>query len=284
MTKIITNDEIKVILGITGTSDDAFVELWNEIATEMLVEALEVETIVTHAVVKERVKMYSKDVLIVEDFPVDIDQTVTAYYLDGDEITNKTYSIDTNGSRRINVLNSDGDPSCISSEEIFVSYTAGYTTQETVTVLDYASLVGKTTTVYVSGTATTWTFVASGASTNQINAETTNDVTATNIATKLGGTASGAVATLPLGTRSELKTATTSELTILAATIPNMLKSAVALIVGGGMAERQKKGGVVSYTLGTKSVTFKNTTELSLFETILKKYLPKFRKVRINSI
>lgn len=284
MTKIITNDEIKVILGISGTSSDALVEIWNNIATEILTSALETENLLSHAVVNERVKLYSGETLIVEDFPVDISVTPTVTYLDGDSITDKTFSLDTNGSRRINVLDSSGDPSSIYGDEVLVSYTAGYTAQETNTVLLYASLVGKTITAYVAGTATTYTFVASGATTNQIVAATNNDTTAANIATALSGSSSGAVVTLPLGTRIVLGTATSAMLTITAATIPEMLKSAVALVVGGGMAEREKKGGVVAYTLGSKSVTFKNDNDKSVFEKIIDIYLPNFRKTRINSI
>lgn len=284
MTKIITNDEIKVILGISGTSSDALVEIWNNIATEILTSALETDNLLSHAVVNERVKLYSGETLIVEDFPVDISVTPTVTYLDGDSITDKTFSLDTNGSRRINVLDSSGDPSSIYGDEVLVSYTAGYTAQETNTVLLYASLVGKTITAYVAGTATTYTFVASGATTNQINANTDNDTTAANIATALSGSSSGAVVTLPLGTRIVLGTATSAMLTITAATIPEMLKSAVALVVGGGMAEREKKGGVVAYTLGSKSVTFKNDNDKSVFEKIIDIYLPNFRKTRINSI
>jgi len=290
MTKIISNAEIKVLLGIDSTSQDNLIELLNNQATEMMLDILNIASLTSHSVTDEEVTIYDQNKIVVDEFIIDTTGTITIKDSQKTTITGYTFELVNNSIKTLRVLDSDGTPACLDYDKIFIDYTAGYTTQETIEVLDYSTLANKTLNVYVAGTLTEWTFKASGATGNQINAETSNDVTATNIATALGGTASGAVVTLPLGTRTELGTATATELTITAATIPKALQNAVAMMTSGGIAQSTKKGNVTEYTIGAKTVKFGGKTNeeaaangqsvMATFEY----FIPQFMKVDILGV
>ena len=62
------------------------------------------------------------------------------------------------------------------------------------------------------------------------------------------------------------------------------LKNVVALIAGGGIAEKSKSGSVVSYTIGGKSVTFRNEGEASAVEMAVNTWIPSFKRTIIAGI
>lgn len=284
MTKIITTAEIKAILGISGTSEDALLEIWNESATDLLTNLLGVTSLTTHTITNERVQMADRGKLVLSEFPVQLSQTITVKDSLKNTISGLYFSQDPGNKRTVNIEDSSGYPIEIYADEALVSYTAGYTTQGTIVALSTTDLAEKTITATVAGVSTTYTFKASGATGNQINVGATVNDLATNIATKLGGTASTATVTLPLGTNVDLGTATTAQLTITDATIPAMLKMAVALIAGGGLAEKNKKGGIASYTIGGKSVSFRSDSEAQTVSAIVTKYAAYFKKFSLNAI
>ena len=283
-TRIISNAEIKALLGISGSSKDAIVNMWNGIATETLCELLQVSEIARHTVTDERVKMIKSDSLVLREFPVDVSETITLKDSLNATITGFSFDMDPSDRRTVRLVDSNSYPKSLDYKEVLASYTAGYTVQGTVEVLSIVDLANKTIAVTVAGTETEWTFVASGASGNEINIGVDADATAVNIATALGGTSSGAVVTLPLGTIVALTTATAVQMTITDPDTPENLKMVVALMVGGGVVAPQKKGGVKRYQVGNKSVEFRDGNEAAMVRTIIEQYASTFKKVRIHAI
>lgn len=289
--KIISNDEIKVVLGITGSDQDDLIETWNSIATEMLLNLLDVSDLTTHTITDEEVYIQNSERLIVSEFPIDTSQTITIKDALKNEITGYTFENVSNRSRRaLRVLDDSGMPSSLGYSKLFVSYTAGYTTQDTIEVLDWVNLIGKTLKVYVAGTLTTWTFVGVAPGTNEIRVDGTNEITAGYIVDALGGSSSGAIATLPLGTKVELGTSSNSELTITNATMPSTLKNAIAMIVGGGIAEKTKQGDVVELKIDDKTIKFGGSTKSEAilngqnFATSMEYWIPFFKKSNLKFI
>ena len=284
-TKIITDTEIKKLLGIGGTSQDALVAIWNDIATEMLCNHFEIDNIATHAVIDERAKISDPAVIVVEDFPVDTNETITIKDPLEHAIENVTFSLEPKSRRTLRIKNQDGVPMTIGYEEVLISYTAGYREKDTLEVADITGLADKTINVTIAGTTTVWTMKASGATGNQINIGVDEDACAANIATALGGTASLATVTLPLGTRVELLTATSANFVIISANVPQDIKLAVAMIAGAGFLEKTKKGGSLqSYSIGGKSVTFGSSQEKGTVQMIVDNWASYYKKTRIFSI
>ena len=299
MDKIISNDEIKTILGISGTSQDALIEIWNTIATGMLLSTLNIENLTTHTITDEEVTLYNPEHIILEAFPVDTNEPITLKDGLKNEITGYTFELVSNVAKRtLRVLNDSGIPSSLGDpawrgypNNIFVSYTAGYTVQDTLEVLSLTSLANTTITVTTLGVSTTYTFKSVGPYGDEdIPISIDTDSTATSIVSVIGGTASGSVVTLPLGSKVTLGTATAAQLTITNATMPEALKNAVAYMVGGGIAEKSKIGGRVEYTIGGKTVKFGGKTQaeaaangqsvLSAFDY----WIPLFKKIAISAV
>lgn len=284
-TRIITNAEIRKILGL-GSGQDALVDLWNDAATEIVCDLLGVYEIATHVVTEERAKVIRGYKLSLRDFPVDLTVAPTLKTtFDRTSISGYTFRREPNEKFTIGSYAADGNiPQSFAYDDVFITYTAGYRVQDLITVLSNTDLAEKTITVTVNGTSTTYTFKASGATTYQINVGVTVALTADNIAAKFGTSAVGAAVTLPLGSRMALGTATTSQLTIVNPDLPMALKNVVALVAGGGIAERSKSGAVASYSIGGKSVTFRTDSEGSAAEMAIKSFLPTFKRTSIYSI
>lgn len=284
-TRVITNAEIRKILGL-GSGQDALVDLWNDAATEILCDLLGVYEIASHVVTEERAKVHCNYELFLRDFPVDLTSSPTLKTtFDRTSISGYTFRKEPNQKFTIRSYAADGNiPLALPYDEVFITYTAGYRVQDLITVLSNTDLVGKTISVTLNGTATTYTFVASGATTYQINVGATVALTADNIAAKFGTSAVGAAVTMPLGYRMALGTATTAQLTIVNPDLPMALKNVIALIAGGGIAERSKSGAVSSYTIGGKSVTFRTDSEASAADMAIKSFIPTFKRTSIHSI
>lgn len=286
-TKIVSNDEIKVILGITGTTQDAVIEIQNALATELLLGLLNIEQLTQHAVIDEEVRIDDARSFVVEDFPIDLSQTVTLKDSQKRVLTQDlTFELKNKSRRTVRVLDTaTSEPTVLHFCWLFVSYTAGYTIQETLEVLDFATLVGKKIDVFVSGTLTTFTFVASSPSTNEIEASVSNNNTATNIATALSGVANAAVVTLPLGTRTENNTTTSAMITITPATIPQGLKHLVALFVGGAISVQSTQGAdVETLKIDDKAVKFRSESDRTTADQLLNTWIPHFRKLSFSDV
>lgn len=284
-TRIMTNAEIKKIIG-SGSANDTLIDIWNDAATELLCEILGVENIASHTVTDERVKVLSGFELMLADFPVDTGETITLRNtFDHSEVTGFSFRKDPHNRFTLRVYDAGGTiPLSLGYDELFVSYTAGYSVLDTVEVISNTGLADKTITVTINGTATTWTFKASGATGNQINVGGTVALTAANILAALGGTLDTATVTLPLGSSIALGSATSAMLTITNAEVPKLFKNAVALIAAGGLSEKEKGGDIVSYSIGGKSVTFRNDEEGMAVQHIVSKWLPTFKRVKIAGI
>lgn len=284
--RIITTDEIKKITNITGSSDDAFLEIWNDSMTETLCLWLNIKDFGKHQIVDERVKTYDLPYLILNDFPVDLTETFSLKRtLDNSAIIDYTFKQDPGEIRTVRTYDTVGNPKHLfGHEEVLVTYTAGYSLKDTVEVLDNTDLAEKKIRIFKSGVAIEYTFKASSPTGNQIEVGLTLDETASNIATKLEGSVIDAVVTLPLGSSIELVSATSVQLDIVSADIPQYFKTAIALMVGGASANKNKKPGIKSYTLGTKTVTFRDESEITIFKTIIAEWLPKFKRAKIIAI
>lgn len=282
MDRIVTNDEIKLLLGISGSTNDAYIDVMNDLQTELLADILGIAEFGLHTVTDERVKVYREDALYLSDFPVDTSETITVDDVYHDEVTGITFRLDPKSIRTLRIEDESGDPSTISLSEVFVSYTAGYILKDTLEVLDDSALATKTLKVKALGVETTYTFIASGSPTaTQILLGATEALTAAAIATKISGTVSSATVTAPLGTSFELGTATSSELAITSATLPKAFKQAVSLMVGGALADREKIGGVSSYTLGSKTVSYRSESEAQLMKQIITPYIKHQTQIHI---
>lgn len=272
MDRLIPLAELRLRTGVTD--NDAGLEFEYRTALERLYRYLNVSSLLTHAVTDERVRV-SGDCIFPRDFPA-VTSGMTVKDLNSDAVTGYTFGRFANDNRKINILDSSGDPTTTGYNEWLLSYTAGYTATASLTVVDYAALVGKTLNVYADGTLAVWSFVASGATDRQIVAATSNNTTATAIASALGGTASGATVSLPDGTSVELGSADASDITITPSSLPDAFKACLAALVSAGLAEKQKAKGISSYTVGSKSVTYAANTTQS-YADILSEHVSDYR-------
>ena len=281
-TRIITNAEIKTIIK-SGSADDTLIDIYNDAATETLCELLGIDNMATHSVVDERVKLQSCHEMMLNDFPVDVSSITLRNTFDHSSVTGYTFKKDPGNRFTVRSYDTTGNvPYMLAYDELFVSYTAGYTVLDTVEVISNTGLAEKTITVTINGTATTYTFKSSGATGNQINVGATITETAANIQAKLGGSISTATVTLPLGSSIALGTSTSAMLTIVNCGIPKLFKVIVAYLAAGGMAE--KDGNISSYTIGGKTVSFRNDDEGKMVEKLLAKWIPTFQRVKISAI
>lgn len=279
-TRIVTNTEVKAILQL-GSSSDALIDIYNDVATGLLCEILGVQDIAAHIVTDERVCVMSNYEIVLNEFPVNLTPAPTLKDVLSNSITGYTFKKEGMNRRTLRSYDSSGAyPSPIAYDELLVSYNAGYTVQDTLKVL-LNPAADSTITAKIAGVSTVYTFKTSGATGNQINIGATVNDTATAIATALGGTASTDTVTLPLGSTVALGTAAASSLQITSATLPALFKIMVSLIAGGAMAEKDKASGIASYSIGGKSVTFRNDEEASAVQIAVKNYLPSFKKVKI---
>lgn len=284
MTRIITNTEIKTLLGL-GSANDLLVEMWNDAATELVCSILGVSDLATHQVTDERVELSSGREMTLNEFPVDETSIALKTPYDSLSLTGYSFKKEPLKKRTVRVYDASGTLETVLPYGcLLVSYEAGYIVQDTIEVLSIASLADKTFNVKIAGSTTVWTMKASGATGNQINIGVDANATAAAIATALGGTAVGALVTLPLGSNVTLGTVTSAQFGVTNANVPASLKNAIALIAGGGIAEKDKSGDVVSYTIGGKSVSFRNNAEASAVQTMINTWLGSFKKVKIIGI
>ena len=279
---IATNYEIALYTGLTVS--DAKLTLFNASMTSLLAEVLGVSEFGVHSVALELVRVDNKEAIRLRSFPFDIESIeLLGTYSNTELLTGYTFRVDPYDIRRLWILDDGGIPTYLNHDEVYVNYDAGYILQDTLTVIDYAALVGKTIVVTVAGVATTYTFVASGATGNQINAATSDAVTATNIATKFGTSAVGDSVTLPVGSTIAYGTAIVAELTFVNSNVPSDLKMAIAYLVAGAITDKTQIEGISSYKIGTKNVTLRDPSEKSFIDAVLDKYLIRYKKINVIS-
>lgn len=283
MERIISNDEIKLLLGITGSAKDALIDLLNDIQTENLGAILNVADLVTHSITEERVKSFSCEYLALSEFPVDVSQTITIKdtWRDIDTIfSGATFYLDPKERRSIRAKESDGTPIFFEKGwDYLVSYTAGYRNKVTIKILNNAGLEGETFTVKLAGTETTYTFKASPTATTDIQIGADANATAANIAAKFtGGSSSADTATLPVGYLYSRTSLSASIITITESNVPEQLKMAVAYMVGGALSEKERRGGIKEYELMNKRVVFRDESEGKMVQNIINNWASYFKK------
>ena len=273
-TQIVTTAEIKAILGITGTTNDAMLEIANDTMTEVLLDLLGLDNFDVTAYTDEEVNIYSCQYLELKNYPIALSPVPT---LKDEWFTDFTaypasWVLEKSDRPFIKGKDSSGGLFEWAHEKVLVSYTAGWQLQSEITVINYLTMGTKTFTVKVAGETTTYT------EGTDFTAETSNDVTATNIATAVGGTAVGAIVTLPAGHYVVQGTMADAQMTIDQYNLPNAFRTALALLANGFLAGKEKGGGIVSYSLGGKSVSFGSTEDYKTFEGIMRAYLPSNKK------
>lgn len=269
----VTDAEVKSYLGISGTSLDTFIAMANKMATQTLNSLLGVSSLALHKVTEEihdggakKYRLKDLNVRKIGTIIEDEDQTYTQ---------SDSYDIDRYVLRLSNAL-SGGQRECK------ITYAAGYNASGwgTIQITDYASISGAVVTV--DATTKTegvdWT------------AETSDEVTATNLATALdaiSGYSAFAVGDTVFVTddtvQRETQTFTCDDSTNMTLTsgggdgklsgadFPEDLREAVILLIGGRLAKRKNRG-VKSYTIGSKQVTFENEGDAADFKAAVAPY------------
>lgn len=282
MNKILSNGEIALITGTSAT--DAQMSYWQKIALDILSKELEIKEFDVHSVDLELYNFANALYLRVKDFPVDTSTIKLYNYIDSEtEITSYTFRADDRDEKKAWILDEDGNQTTMKYDKVFISYSAGYLLQGTIEVLDN-DIEGKTLTIDKEGVETVYTFIAAGGepTDSQIELGATAALTAANIATKLSGTADGAVVTLPLGSEATTN-AGALEIEIENANIPYDLKAAVAYIVAGGAGDTAESDAISSYKIGTKTVSFRNDIERNFVKSTIGKYAAKYKETLILS-
>lgn len=276
-TQIVTSAEIKTILGITGSTNDASIELGNDAMTEVLLGLLGLDNFDVTAYTDEEVVVYSEKYLELKNYPIEISSPVpTLKDLNFTALTSfpDSWFLEKTEKPYLKGKNSAGNLVMWEHGELLVSYTAGWRVASTITVVDYSTMDTKTFSIKAAGVTTEYTMASGTPGTDEIKVETSNEITAGHIATALGGTVSGAVVTLPAGHYATQGTLVDTEMTVTQFNLPSAFRTAISMLVGGFLAGKQKNGGVVNYSLGGKSVSFGTTEDLQVFKNIISAYLP----------
>lgn len=278
MNKIVSNEEIALIAGVSGTA--AKMNFSQKIALELLQEALGVKSFGVHTVTLEKYRITDPNYLRLRDFPVDASSVRVYRYPNAEtEVTGYTFTLDDRDEKKV-WISQNGLRGVIIDCDIFVSYTAGYILQGEIEVAVNPTATN-TLTVENAGVETTYTFVASGATGNQINIGGTAALTAINIKTALGGTVVDDVVTMPLGMSAEASNETS--LVIENPNIPSDLKAAVAYITAGTMNDTAESNSITSYSIGAKSVNFRTDKERNFIVSTIDKYTVKYNDSLILS-
>jgi len=279
---VATNYEIALYTGLTIA--DAKLTLFNASMTSLLAEVLGISQFGSHDIELELVRVDNQEAIRLRSFPFDIESIeLVPTYSVTELLTGYTFRTDPYDFRKVWMLDEGGVPTYLNQDEIYVNYTAGYKLQDVLTVVDYAALVGKTIVITVAGVATTYTFVAADPEDGEIVAATSDAVTATNIATAFGTSAVDDTVTLPVGYTISYGTAIAAELTFVNSDVPSDLKMAIAYLVAGAITDKTQVEGIQSYKIGTKQVNLRDVSEKSFVDSVLEKYLVRYKKINVIS-
>ena len=278
MTSPISINELVLLTGSTASSD--LLGYLLESNTELLANLIDISQFAKHDITDERTKTYEQ-YLYPSQQP--INSVVGVKEIDDDEI-----DVDlTIESGHAILVQKNGDDYVIDDDLVKISYNAGWQIEEIISV-DINPSNDDTLVITDAGTATTWTFKSSGPTGNQILIGANTDATATNIATALSGSSVASIVTLPVGS----KITATADITVnTSAFFPADLKMALSMMVNSSLGDKTSSSGakVKSYSIGSKSVQYMNTSEQgvkdeSIFENLVKKYISRFRRSFISGV
>lgn len=280
-TRIISNAEIKALTQ-SGASDSLIAQ-WNLTATEILCDVLGVSDLGVHTVTDERIKNQVRSYLEMKEFPVDVDQAITLKSpWDFTTISSPpaSYFLDPRYIRHVRGKDGSGNAYTFPKGcEVLATYIAGYTVVDSITLTANA-LEDQTLETIVEGVAVIYTFKATITDADtQIKIEGTIEETLNKIAEKVPGTVVSPLLTGDLGSR--MISTTIVGATITNATIPDELRTAVAFIAVGGIAQNEKVGGIQSYTIGQKTISFSDSGQASFVQQTVQKYASFKKKVQI---
>lgn len=249
--------EVKAVLGITGTSEDSIIGRYIQSA-QLTLEGL-IGARLDRRIVEEVFNDFpAKGFFYVNQIPfcrfinvTDFDGFVYFQNSDGtvktigDELSRKVYY-------DLTSFSSSG-----SKTPFTIKYIAGYAPFEQLDIIDFSLLQAGDSIEFDSQTVVEGT---------NFNAETSNEATATNIydALVLAGASTAKIEVDGNILRALGSTAFTLTLSnsgaaeIISPNMPEDIKTVIAWIVGGMRKEKQKVGGVTSFTLSSKSVTYSN--------------------------
>jgi hypothetical protein len=278
--KIISNEEIKLITGLTTPS--AKLDFFNSMATKMLANILDIRRFDRHEIENEEVRVGDGSYIRLRSFPVDISTISLAQNPDHtEELTGYTFRTDPYDFRKFFALNEEGKQTNLLREYVYANYTAGFRLQGTVEVVNN-DIAGLTLTITSLGVSTAYTFISSGSPTaTQILIGANADETMANIAEKIGGIVQDDVVLMPLGMEAVSSDAVKIE--IVNPDDMNEFKIAVAYMVAGAISDKSQVEGISSYRLGTKTVNFRDKSEANFTQEVIQKYLSKYKRVLIFS-
>lgn len=288
MIKYTTVTEVKEILGISGSSEDSVLGRYIEAAQRQLNNFLSIRGMDRRTINDEPIESYPRqNFLYIQQVPFsrfvrieDFDQvtqetpdTITIRHLDG-EFSRKLYF-----DASLNGFNGWKLP-------LTITYIAGYAPFDQLDILDYTDLAGKTVTIDTGSGAQVLTEGV------DFDAETSNEVTAQNIYTAIVANAGiddskfdfdgSLVRVVDEGVGDFSTNANVTAASIFTADMPEDIKLVVAYLVGGMRKMKQRLGGVQSFTLGSKTVSFINASGKDVrqeAEMILESYLDRFRSI-----
>lgn len=281
--KIISNEEIKLITGLSGP--DGKIEIFNNVMTSVLATMLNLKQFGRFTVQDEEVQIIENGEFWVNSFPVTPD-SISLYRsrFQKNVVNDYNYRADDYDFRKFILLNDQNDQAYLSNCTFFASYQAGFLLNATLEVTNN-DLVGTTLSVTQNGETTVYNFIASGTpEDDEILIGVDVEATMNNIAVKLEATGADGVVKMPLGV-----TLSTSEVTQDKLVYENPdemldeLKLAVAYLVAGAISDKVQIEGVNRYRMGSKEVSFRDMTEKDFTASIINKYLTKFKKVIILS-
>jgi hypothetical protein len=281
-TKIISNAELKLILGNSNLSD-ALASIHNQLSINMLCDILQTNNLSSHSVSKEEIEVLGDgSALEFRDFPVD-SSTIELYNTLNSRIdTDISYRADSHSDQIIHLVDSSGVKNIIGylTGQVLANYTGGFQNSDVLTLQGNAS-DGNTLVIDQAGVQTTYTMKEeTDDPDSQILIGLSETITTQKIASKIGGSSEDNVWTAPVGTSI---VSTSIEASIDSADMPEDLKFVCALIAGGSIGHAERANGVVSYKLGQKSVNFRNQGEAEAAQKILDMYLSRYNPISIFS-
>lgn len=269
-----TTEEIKAFMGISGSAQDSLIAMFNKSATAVINGILGVSDFSLHKVTSESpriIRASTRHSLVLCDFPV---QKVGSIDMDGTEYTQEDpYFID--GF----IVELDEYVSTV-DRKVTLDYAAGYNARGMayIDVVDYTGLSTETITVDDSGG--TPVVLTEG---TEWDAETSNSVTATSIASAMNNVAG--VSSFAVGERvyvmddvvqgvdKDIAASDSTDMTLSSAKLdaldfPEDIRMAVWLYVSDLMS-RRKSPKLQSYTIGSKTVQFSNKNGFEEFKNSL---------------
>lgn len=270
-----TVDEVKAILKITDTDSDLLIDSLLDAAAELLHAIVGVDSFVLTEYVDEPVKGSNSNWLMVNNKPL-----VAITDITDEQDNDVTYTI-----KRYKNRQAYFDESFSSQYTYLVTYSAGYVVNDTIELLSNDDLNNKTisvrtlyaaTAVYTLKTELTIPAVAGEILIGDDLAETLE-----NIAAAIDGTTVDDEI-ITFGPDADVSTTMTDEqATLTVKTIPKTVKLVIAYLMGGLMSEENSNPSVQSYSIGQKSVTFRNSLEGNIAQRIINTWLVNLNKAQV---